>query len=161
MKTVVALLFVFAMTGCGFGYGTDYHVIVDSTVSARMVEATVQAVEMWKAAVPVTMDVTMSDTCKRADHVICVHEVLPAQIEQVMGDYKWGGTERGPDVDGADVWITAHNIPDDELHVVIAHELGHAQWLNHTGPGTLMDGIPATQSHIITATDIQQWKSLR
>lgn len=152
------------LVSCAGPYPSHYSVFIDPHGLTSEQEILIDnALANWQHAVPVTFD-EFEGACPDLQwdvETICIHVVSEAEIKQITGppaDFiGWTRMQRG----GGESFIW-NGLVGDEFQTVTEHELGHAQGLMHTGPGTLMYFMAGSQeASLPTATDIAQWQGLR
>ena len=125
--------------------GTHYSVFADAP-SADLASAAAAA---WQTTGVVTLDVFQAPCPESGQGIICVRQTA-------LGPDEGGLTVRTDGTDSSDVSVIA-GMP----LAVYEHELGHAMALEHTGPGTVMCPGTGCMSPGVTATDVDQFLSLR
>lgn len=169
MKTLAFALLavVFFIAGCAGRPGDTYDVVVDTSAGLTLADDIVMAAGMWESIVPVHLAVSLSDHCEAAGGRICVHaashDFLLNTLHAPKDDWAKTLPLHGPTgrEDGADVYVDVASIWPSRLHVLVAHELGHAMGLSHTGEGTVMCPMNWCMANGPTAADAQQWHDVR
>lgn len=132
-----------------------YHLHFDGQFSEQTKAATVAAVKDWERHVPVTIRIEPGPCpAWRGIEDICLHPVDYIEPQSGEPGYLVGLT-LGTEIYLVEFVVSRYAFADAQW--VLAHELGHAQGLVHTGPGTLMYPYPDKTSKIVTASDVQQW----
>lgn len=72
-----------------------------------------------------------------------------------------GCTYALPYITDSSILMIAMDQSDDMMGYTWRHELGHAMGLLHTGPGTVMHPHFSEAAHVVTNSDIEQWKERR
>jgi hypothetical protein len=146
-----------ALIGC---FGSDYTTHLDTGFAPSVLAATKAAAADWEANVPVK--ITVADgACPPGAHangLICMHPVA------LLPSLPWEpGITLGFTI-LTDMWIAetlAEKMSPALLQRLIAHEMGHAMGLEHTGPGTLMDPYSDEGALTVQPADAQQWLNIR
>jgi hypothetical protein len=157
MRALVAL--VLFSVGCSAqGLPTSYHVMIDPSVSPDVAQSVLDAVQDWRAHVELEISV-VSGRCSLAEDgygSVCV--ISDAGPSPLGSDVEATTLQNGY---GSAVQLWPDDWRTDIPARVIAHELGHAMGLVHTGPGTLMCASSDCAAVTITDADVAQWLALR
>lgn len=140
--------------------GTNYNIYIQSTFNASELTDVDTAIQLWRSAIPsLTLNETVSDACPVAEHTICIAN------SDATATVAFGYTIRDSEMDNATATIlpSLQQWNHPELQTTVAHEIGHALGLVHTGEGTLMypTGDFGATPAVLTQTDIDQFWSLR
>lgn len=150
--------------GAASAWAMAYQVRIDPAFDADQVEAIASAAASWEAVVPVALDVVVA-TCSEGSApagVVCIRPTMEAVLRAAHDGVNVGAWTYYQQ-NSADV-LAATDMPGGALYFqqALAHELGHAMGLVHTGPGTVMYAIhDADMASGPTSADAAQWAALR
>jgi hypothetical protein len=136
-----------------------YVIHPDPGVAPSVLDAAQAAVEAWTAHVPVTirLDGAPCGVVPAAGDV-CLHPIA------AIPSLPWEpGTLAGVTAFN-EIWIAEpllERASPAQRQRLIAHELGHAMGLLHTGPGTLMYPYASGGAMTVTPADVAQWYAVR
>ncbi len=144
------------LAGC---FGSSYTVRPDVGVASSVQSAARAGAADWEANT--AAKITFSDVpCDghRTGGMVCIHPVnglppLPWEPGVLLGVTVL-----------TDMWLDEpklEGMPVEKAQWALAHELGHAMGLLHTGPGTLMYPYYEGAAHVVTPADVEQWKAMR
>ena len=166
----VLLISLFA-TGCAIGApGNAYRLMIDPNFTQDQQAQIVAAAMAWERAVPVKFDISVGSCSGAHDGLICIHSsdiptvTAKAGNPAALGITTYGGS---PPVDGAETWMATSALVNDNpawmFYSAVAHELGHAQGMQHVlQVGALMNARELDSSRgPITCVDVGEWNSVR
>jgi hypothetical protein len=162
MRRAVLLLL---LAGCSYRPPNSYAVDIDPSFTVAEQQSIVSAADAWSAAIPqLELRTGLSACHTESDNTICIS---PSHALVAAGPYgdALGGTAYEISAGGkarttlyVDLVAAQTRVT---LETVAAHELGHAMWLHHSGPGSLMCSDTGCMAHGPTAADVEQWKAVR
>jgi hypothetical protein len=156
IRPLLALAALALLIGC---FGADYVARPDPGFSVTTLAAARAAAADWMANVPVK--ITFADgPCpeQRRLGMICMHPVDSIPPNPLEPGVMTGYTVF------TEMWLVEPALVKQTPAMaqrLIAHEMGHAMGLLHTGPGTLMYPYSDLGSLTVTPTDIAQWRAVR
>lgn len=162
-----------SFTSCG-GRGDFYTVYVDPAFTPAQDEAIVAALESWEDAAPVSLQPVVGPCSGVHDGQVCIHASDHAGLmsrgaptDEAVGLDAYREHIDGTRIDGGEIYI---DVPAFEsvdggiagyFQQTVAHEVGHAMGLMHTGEGSLMAPLLQDGNGVPTCTDVLQWYALR
>ena len=151
-----------ASVGCAAKPSDHYDVYISDQFSPQMMEETINAFHLWETAVPVHFNIRIEHDVECQNDCIVAVPATQARIDQVSGHNYLGVTEYWTNQSLAKMYLDDQLTNDNTRLTMLAHEIGHAQSLKHTGPDSLMyPSSGPNQPSAITCIDQQQWYNLR
>lgn len=164
-----------ALCACGCrSLGDRYQVHLDPAFTLDEMTIVMGALDEWGSRVPVHFETTVSYCSGDHDGQICMHPEDPAApycTGSLSAHIEGGCTDDTVDVfgriDGHDVYLLpmlqVDALRQGTFWNMTRHELGHAMWLAHSKPGSIMcatmdcEGSPGH----VSDNDVDQWWEVR
>jgi hypothetical protein len=145
---LAAVLVALTLTGC-LGTQPAYPMtyVVESDIRAPELDA---AIAEWANALP-GIALGRVGTPTVGGSIQVVNATL---AEGTAGRTAWTGDVWFVEIDLGQIAARGYNAQE-----VMAHELGHAMGLVHTGPGTLMCATLVCAAELVMPADVAQWDS--
>jgi hypothetical protein len=171
IKKIIVCL---SLVSCSEGQPSNYYRVYIDPAFGDQIQPIESAIYEWNTQVrkhggvlnlqPYVMYKEFSDNCSQEIIIHATNSFVIAAMDKSVSSAEYitlGLTSNNKQSDCAEVHIITDMPNNIDTKWIAAHELGHAMWMVHTEPGTLMTMQYPDQPHAITCKDLQQWSKLQ
>jgi hypothetical protein len=164
LRVVMLLATALSSSACVAAPAMAYSVTWDPSFTSDQLDALISGVADWQAAVPGLRVASSIGSCASpSSDQVCVHpeHAPPDPAHDVVGTTYPGDSDESTILIYVDrIQATGWEV-ESLIRQTMAHEMGHALGLRHTGRGTLMAPEVPDQAHSVTPADVQQFWAVR